>query len=89
MSNIPSSKHLFQHTVHNYLYASSGVVRAQDFNNTVDAFVQKLVRKKYLVLGKNSSLCYCVHGLFNEKCNSLCDSMIHALLIDVSACWGG
>lgn len=41
MSNIPKCKQLFQHTVHNYLYASSDLVRALDFINTVDSFVRK------------------------------------------------
>lgn len=46
MSNIPRNKHLFQQAVRNYLYASSDLVRALDFNNMVDDFVRKLVRKE-------------------------------------------
>lgn len=40
---------VLKHRGHNLLFASSGLVGGLDFNNMLDGFSKKVVRKKYLV----------------------------------------
>lgn len=80
------SKHLFQHSVHNYLYASSDLVRGLDFNNMVDAFVLEMVRKEYLVSSQMAhSATVFMAGLMRSITVWLCDQC-SADRCTVSAC---